>query len=300
MEEILGRTQRERDVTYRELRDRNQQLQQRLVDLADAHEQLQEAQKMLVHGERLSAMGQMAAAIVHDLNGPLAVIAGNAELMTMRDGGGRDREELTSILEAVRRVHALSGHLLDLSGRRRANLATTDLNDLVSDVVRFLTPMMSGVEVETRLDAGLPAVEADASQLEQVLTNLVMNALDAVGGTSRRALTLRTGCGTVAALVEQEHARGRETLVAVQLDPSRADGPWLWAEVEDTGAGMDPDHLEKAFEVFYTTKGEQGTGLGLAISKRIVEAQRGSILAASAPGAGTSVRLLLSAPDSMA
>lgn len=296
MEQVLSRSQAERDVTYQELRDRNEQLQQRLADLAATHAQLQEAQKMLVHGERLSAMGQMAAAIVHDLNGPLAVIAGNAELLRMRGSNAGDRPELDSILEAVRRIHRLSGHLLDLSGRRHNNLSTTDLGELARDVVHFLTPMMTHVECKIEETPDLPAVEADASQLEQVLVNFVLNALDSMQGTPNRHLRIRTGRATIKELRDTENANGRASQLAVHVDHQDTTRDWLYIEVEDTGVGMDEEMIDKAFEVFYTTKGEQGTGLGLAISKRIVESQLGSILVASGVGRGSSFRLLLPTP----
>lgn len=293
MEQVLSTSQFESEIAYRELRRRNEELQRRLSDLEDAQEKLREAHKMLVRDERLTAMGQMAAAVVHDLNGPLAVIVGSIELLLMRDTDPMTKERLEAIEQAVQRMRELSTNMLDLSGRNPTSIEAMSINELVAGVLRFLSPLTQEASIHIDLADDVPSVRANWPQLEQVLTNLVMNALDATERVTPRELRLTTGCCTVNSIIAREEAGGRSTHVASHLDPQEMDSDWIYAGVEDNGHGISDDELSKVFEVFYTTKGDSGSGLGLAISKRIAEDQRGTILVASRAGGGTSFSLLL-------
>ena len=141
MEQVMSTAKVERDITYRELRSRNDELQQKLSELEETNDQLREAQKMLVRGERLSAMGQMAAAIVHDLNGPLGVIMGHADLMLLRETEAWRRDELGAICQAVQRLRDLSANMLNLSDKSQAEYQSIDVNELAEEVLTFLSPL---------------------------------------------------------------------------------------------------------------------------------------------------------------
>ncbi len=292
MEQVMSTTQIERDITYRELRSRNDELQQKLSELEAAHGQLREAQKMLVRGERLSAMGQMAAAVVHDLNSPLGVILGHAELMLMSETEAWRKDGLGAICEAVQRLRDLGANMLNLSDKSQIEYQTIDINELAEEVLTFLSPVTKHT-IRTDLGRDLPRIEVNSGQLEQVLTNFIMNALDATEGRVDRELEVNTGCDTLSALIEREEADGRKTHVVNSVDPEARERKWVYAEVNDNGSGISGEQLTRVFEVFYTTKGDDGTGLGLAISKRIVEEQQGTILVGSSEGGGSSFKLLL-------
>ena len=292
LEQVMLTAKVERDITYRELRSRNEVLQRKLSELEETHDQLREAQKMLVRGERLSAMGQMAAAIVHDINTPLAVIMGHAELMLMRETEAWKKEGLGAIGQAVERLRDLSANMLNLSDKSQTLFQTVDINELAEEVLTFLSPLTQHA-IRTDLGGNLPRVEVNSGQLEQVLTNFIVNALDATEGRADRQLEMNTGCQTLSALISREEADGRQTNVVNAIDAEARERKWVYVEVNDNGTGMSGDQLTRIFEVFYTTKGDDGTGLGLAISKRIVEEQQGAILVSSSEGGGSSFKLLL-------
>lgn len=299
MEGVLAAADREMQVAYEELRKRNEELQRRLTDLEKAHRQLQEAQRMLLRSERLSAMGQMAAAIVHEINSPLTVIAGQTEMMLMEERDTAKRAELDMILQATWRLRDLAQNILRFSRQRHTSAAPVDLNHLIREVLDFFKPLTKAVEVKTRLDRELPPVTADPSQLEQVLVNFLVNALDAVGQKDDAHFAICTGKGELSELKAREEAAGWQTCLAIAPEGDSRRDTWVYAEVRDNGPGIPTQILGEIFEAFFTTKGEEkGTGLGLAISRNIAADHQGNILVASQVGAGASFRLLLPAEES--
>lgn len=287
-EELFNTKSCETEITYQELRQRNQELQWRLAEL-------QEAQRMLVRAERMSAMGQMAAAIVHEINNPLTVISGRVQMLLMKQQL-EYREEIEPIRDAALRLMDMTRNILHFARRKPADqmALALDLNALVEGVLSFFRPLMKKVEIRTDLAPALPRVWGNAAQIEQVMTNFLVNAADAIEGQPERRLVISTGRGSPAGILEAEKGRGRATRLALQAQEHGLRCDWVFAAVEDSGPGIAAEIMEQIFEAFFTTKGEgKGTGLGLAICRSIAESLQGNILVASKLGEGASFRFLL-------
>ncbi len=293
MEKVLQFAGHETHLAYDELRRKNDQLQAQLSELREAHEQLHDTQRMLLRSERMSAMGQMAAAIVHEINSPLSVVVGQAEMILMRAGEPVDEAEVRMIIEAGQRLGRLTRNVLRFSRRSASELHSVDLNQIVSETLEFLGPLMKRATVDSTLAADLPMVRAYPAQMEQVLTNLLTNAMDAVDRRGSVHIHVETGISSIPALIQSERASGQQVRLAVDGDET-PEGDCLFMAVSDDGPGIDSTALDSIFDAFFSTKDEdRGTGLGLAICRKIAEDHEGDILVATKAGAGTSFRLLL-------
>jgi PAS domain S-box-containing protein len=226
-----------------------------------------EMQMELAHANRVATMGQLTASIAHEVNQPIAATITNAEaaLRWLRAGSSHleeVRQVLTSIVqdgtragEVIHRIHAL----MKKAPPQRERL---DINEVIVEIVEITRgeAMKHRISVSTQLAEHLPAVEADRVQLQQVLLNLIVNAIDAMGAAEGpRRLLISTG---------SVEANG--VLVAVQ----------------DTGPGLEPAMLERVFESFYTTK-PTGLGMGLSICRSIIEAHGGRLWATANQQRGT-------------
>jgi len=230
----------------------------------------------LFHATRLATMGELTASIAHEVNQPLGAILANVDAAEMLlDSDSMHPDALRQILADVRRDDLRAS---DVIRRLRALLAKhetarepLDINETIDEVQHLLAAEIRrrGVEVETAFDAGLPKVFGDRVQLQQVLLNLIVNAMDAVADApaGRRRVTVRS----------------RRTL----------DGEVAVA-VADRGLGIPEDQLAKLFESFFTTK-PRGMGLGLSIARTIVEAHGGHIWADSDGRSGTTLHFTLPA-----
>ena len=245
--------------------------------LQDRDEQLRQAQKM-------EAIGRLAGGVAHDFNNLLTAIIGYTDLIHERlDPAEQTARDISEIRKAADRAAALTRQLLSFSRKQLVNPSTISLNDTVSGLLQML-PRVIGDHIRTtaNLSDDLAWIRADASQMEQVFINLVLNARDAMpmGGH----LTIET------ANVEIE----QERLAAESL--GLPPGPYAMLSISDTGTGMDASTREHAFEPFFTTKPKgKGTGLGLATVYGIVDQSGGGVYLDSAPGRGTAVRLYLPA-----
>ena len=223
-------------------------------------EQLRQAQKM-------EAVGRLAGGIAHDFNNLLTAISGYSEFLIAGLEDERQRRHAEEIRKAAARAASLTGQLLAFSRRQVLQPRVLDLNHVVSDMDMMLRRLIGeDVELIALLDNDLGAVLADATQIEQVIVNLAVNARDAMpdGGS----LTIET------ANVESDEGAFVELLVS------------------DTGVGMTDAQREQLFDPFFTTK-EGGTGLGLATVYGVVEQSGGTIEVSSAPGMGSSFRIRL-------
>ena len=294
MAEIMESAERERQVTYEELRQRNEELEARLKELEEAHARLQETQRLLLRAERLSAMGQLAAAIVHEINTPLTVISAKVELMLLEGQEETVRTDLEEILQGVWRLDELVQNTLRVARQGHSQVKRVDLDEVVDQVHRFIGPLAKRVDLRVEMAGGLPQVMADPGQVEQMLTNFLTNAIDALKDHDEPLICVATGVVNPADLQQDEEANGWQTGLALDAGKEDPGEPRVCVEVRDNGPGISAGQLGEIFETFFTTKGEdKGTGLGLAISRRIARDHGGNILVASCEGHGSSFRLLL-------
>jgi len=232
-----------------------------IVERREAREQQALLEEQIRHADRLATIGQLAAGVAHELNEPLGAILGFAELLTAQAGfDDETRADLGKIVTACLHARDIVNKLRLFARQTPPRREPVNLNEVIHDGLYFTEAQCArqGVSIVRDLDPDLPTIEADVGQMHQVLTNLTVNAMQAMpeGGT----LTIRT--------------RRREREVAMI--------------VQDDGVGMAPDVARRIFVPFFTTKpADQGTGLGLSVVHGIVAAHGGAIEFHGAPGAGT-------------
>ena len=228
-----------------------------IEDRRRTEEALQEAQDKLAHVTRTRAMGELAAAIAHEVNQPLTAIVtnGHFSLRHLESASPNPDELRTAITEIVNdatRASAVISRIRGLLTKGTLRRTDLDVNQIIQEVITLLRNELSRNRISLRSDlaSGLPRVPGDPVQLQQVLINLIMNAVEA----------MRTSTG-----------RGRELLIR---SAGRPDG--VLVQVQDSGPGIEPELRERIFEPFFTTKGE-GTGMGLSISRSIIESHGGQL-----------------------
>lgn len=236
--------------------------------LERANRDLRESGEQLRRAERLSALGEIAAGLVHEIRNPLAGVKGALEIVSSRAAAGTPEAEFSTVAtHELQRLETLVQEFLDYARPRPPRLRPADLPDIIHRVVSLLGPQADRAEVALAVEGSdtSQGLRIDPEQIEQVLVNVLLNAVQASRPGGR--VTLRHG------------PQGSRYLI----------------EVHDQGAGIPPDRLARIFEPFFTTK-ERGTGLGLAISQRIVAAHGGEIRISSSQGRGTIVEILLQLP----
>ena len=231
----------------------------------------EQTQQEMIRIERLGALGQMSSGIAHDFNNLLSIILGYCELLLSDDKSMEDKLIVGNYLDIIRTAAQDAAEVVRrLRGfyRFRANdeqFQPIDLNQLAEQVVKLTQPkwgeqaLASGhtIHLETELEEDLASINGNETELREVLTNLIFNAVDAMPGDG--SITLRT----------------------------RADGDRVLLEVSDTGEGMTEEVRQRCMEPFFSTKGEQGTGLGLGLVYGIVRRHDGSIELETELGKGT-------------
>ena len=268
------------DQRTAELRAANRRLQREMDQRIAAEEQVQRHLAEMAHMARLSTMGEMVSGLAHELNQPLSAIANyaRASLYRMRSAGaGRlepgDLEEVADALEQIAgqtdRAGQIIRHLRGFVRRADAEHAAVDINHLVRDIAVLLEvdARVHGARLRLRLDDSLPAVVADRVQIEQVIANLVRNAMEAM---------------------DEVPPGGREVTILTTCTAYRC----VEVAVRDQGTGMQSEDVHRWFEPFYTTK-PNGMGLGLSISRSIVEAHGGRLEALPNPQGGSIFRFRL-------
>jgi two-component system NtrC family sensor kinase len=243
-------------------------------------EQLKAAQKKLVQSDRLASLGQLSASVAHEINNPVSGVLNLAMLMqrmVKEDGVPHERlpefrKYLGQVISETSRVGRIVSDLLAFSRRGKPQRAPADLNKIVRMTLSLVQHKLklSNVAVESLLRDDLPAVPCDASQIQQVVLNVVLNAAEA---THNKALDKNPGHITV------------ETYAADGL---------VWLTVTDNGDGIPPENLTRIFDPFFTTKSDgKGVGLGLAVSYGIIQAHGGDIEARNNPGGGATFAVSL-------
>ena len=258
----------------------NQELEQRVVErsseLMKASEALREAQTELAHVNRVTAMGQLAASIVHETLQPISSAVTNAHaalrwLSTEPPDLGEARAALDRIVKDGSRATDVIGRLRALSKKAPPLKDHLAINEAVLDVIALTRAevVKNGISLRTDLTDDLPHIQADRIQLQQVILNLIINAVEAMVGVRERR---------------------RELVVGTDGDASGG----VVVTVTDSGPGVSAESFDRLFEAFYTTK-PRGMGMGLSICRTIVEAHGGRIWASPAAGPGATVQFALPA-----
>jgi signal transduction histidine kinase len=233
-------------------------------------EQLEERERLR---DRLAAVGEMAAAIAHEVKNPLAGIEVMAGLLRRKIPESPDAQAvLTDIISEAKMANAIVQEVLEFVRPMRLQVEGTGVAEAVKAAVQLAeTKAPRGkITVEIKVAEGLPEIQGDQHQLAQLFTNLLMNAYEAMNGAGRITITAD----------------------AVRIDDGLEGRDAVLVEVADEGPGMPKDVAEHVFDPFFTTK-PQGSGLGLAIVRKIVDAHDGSIDLRTSPGHGTMIRVTL-------
>jgi C4-dicarboxylate-specific signal transduction histidine kinase len=228
-----------------------------IEDRRRAEEALQEAQGKLAHVTRAVAMGELAAAIAHEVNQPLTAIVTNANFSLLELKGSTEnldelRTAITEIVNDATRASAVISRIRGLLVKGSPRRTELDINKIIQEVITLLRNELSRNRVSLRTDfaSNLPRVTGDPVQLQQVLINLIVNAIEAMRTSTDRTRELRI------------------------RSANNADG--ILVQVQDSGPGIAPELADHIFEPFFTTKAE-GTGMGLSISRSIIESHGGQL-----------------------
>jgi signal transduction histidine kinase len=239
-------------------------------------EQLEERERLR---DRLAALGEMAAAIAHEVKNPLAGIEVMAGILKRQHAESEDAQSiLRDIIKEAKMANAIVLEVLDFVRPIRLQVERISLSDVVRDAIATAESHVprGGVDVGVSLNESLPPIQGDPHQLRQLFTNLLTNAFEAMGGTGQVAISAQL------LAAEEEPATSGE-LHAV---------PMIQVEVADSGPGVPADVMDRIFSPFFTTK-PQGSGLGLAIVRKIVDAHDGRIDVSAAVKGGTRFRVTL-------
>ncbi|MBI2838478.1 MAG: hypothetical protein HYX75_09195 [Acidobacteria bacterium] len=235
------------------------------------YQELEKTHEQLLHAAKLASVGQLADGVAHEINNPAGIILARTDYLAsvLRERGGMSdiHDDVDTIRRQARRISAIVGGLLTFSRPSALDIRWMDLNELVTECLALLAPKMNArrIDVRSEFQKNLPPILGDHDRLEQVLVNILNNAIEAMPDGGR--LTAQTRL--------------------------RPDGRAV-ARVADSGSGIPEEHLKRIFDPFFTTKeAGRGTGLGLSISYGIVRDHGGTIEVSSAVNAGTTFDIVL-------
>jgi nitrogen-specific signal transduction histidine kinase len=242
-------------------------------------------ERQLLHAQKLESLGVLAGGVAHDFNNLLMAILGHMDLaLAQLPAGSAAGANVKQAMAAARAAAGLTNRMLAYSGRGTFVAEEIDLNSVLEQNAAMLRAAIAKTAtLSVRLARELPPVVADAAQVQQVVMNLITNASEALGEAAG-SITLATG------LLECD----ARYLERSSLEEKPAPGRFVWLEVADSGCGMSAETVERLFDPFFTTK-FAGRGLGMSAVLGIVRGHRGAIVVDSAPGAGTTIRVLFPA-----
>ena len=257
--------------------------------LSRAYEELKSTQAQLIQAAKLASIGELASGVAHELNQPLMVIRGNAQLIKKgffsRTMPGEDIEACIHLLERnTKRMTNIINHLRSFSRQSQSEFTAVDVNAVLQDALLMIEEQLrlQCVVVNKKFALKLPKIVGDANQLEQTLLNLLTNARDAIENKKNQSLAAN----------DEHDGEGHE--ISIQTQRSTKHKEMVEVYVQDSGCGIIPENVDKVFDPFFTTKlVGQGTGLGLSISYSIIQDHGGTIdIYDTSPG-GTIIRITL-------
>ncbi len=256
-----------------------------MTERKEAEEERKRLESQIQHAQKLESLGVLTGGIAHDFNNLLTSVLGHADLALMKlSSESPALKYVQQIQTATVRAAELTNQMLAYSGKGKFVVQELDLNRLIREMTHLLEVSISkSVILKYNLHPDLPSINADATQVRQVIMNLITNASESIGNSSG-VVTLDTGIV----------AADRDYFVGAYLDENLPDGSYVFVEVTDTGTGMDEGVRHRIFDPFFTTK-FTGRGLGLAAVLGIVRGHRGAIKIYSEPGKGTSFKVLFPA-----
>jgi PAS domain S-box-containing protein len=250
-----------------------------------SEEERRRLEAQVQHVQKLESLGVLAGGIAHDFNNLLMAILGNADLACRALAPESPGQAyLQDIETAARRAADLCRQMLAYSGKGRFIVEPVSLDEIILEMTRMLEVSISKkASLRYDLDRALPAVAADATQIRQIVMNLITNASEALGD---RSGVIAIATGTMEC--------DRTYLDSTYLAESIPEGTYVWLEISDTGAGMTPEVRARMFDPFFSTK-FTGRGLGMAAVLGIVRGHRGGVRVYSEPGQGTTIRVFFPA-----
>ncbi len=251
-------------------------------------------ERQVQHAQKLESLGVLAGGIAHDFNNLLMVILGNADLaLDELSPQTPARENIMEVEKAAKRAAELSKQMLAYSGKGKFIVEPIALNEFVEEMGRLLDVSISKKAVlKYNFADNLPSFDGDATQIRQIIMNLITNASEAIGDASG-VITLSTG----AIECDRDYLDSINEILRAGLAEPLPVGVYVYFEVADTGCGMDSKTIEKIFDPFFTTK-FTGRGLGMAAALGIVKGHAGAINIYSEPGKGTIFKVLFPASKS--
>ena len=260
----------------------------RAVEIAKAYKELKDTQAMLIQAEKMSAVGQLASGVAHEVKNPLAIIIQSVNYLEkeLDAEGGERLEVLNMIKEAIRRADKIIHGLLEFSRVASLEYRPGEINKVIKASLDLVEKqvVLKNIKIIKELAADAPLILMDENQMEQVFVNVILNSLQSMpeGG----CLTLRTYTRELKELKDGIGRKAQDLFL-----PGEA---MLICEVEDTGAGIPKDKLDKVFDPFFTSRPPgEGTGLGLSITRSIVESHKGLINIESEEEKGTKFTITL-------
>jgi signal transduction histidine kinase/CheY-like chemotaxis protein len=284
---LLSRNGEQRTIeeVWSPIMGRNSAEEGHVIVFRDVTEKLK-LERQLHHAQKMESLGALAGGIAHDFNNLLTVVLGRTELaLNELSSMSPARENLTEIETAARRAADLSLQMLAYAGKAVFTVERVRMRELVEGMAHLLKTSISKKAILTlNLERGLPPIEADPSQVRQIVLNLIINASEAIGD--------RSGMITVsvaATRCDEEHLQNTD--LYGDLSPGRL---YVQLEVTDTGCGIDEKTRSRIFDPFFSTK-FTGRGLGLAAVLGIVRSHKGALKVHSEPGKGTTFKVLFPA-----
>lgn len=262
------------DLNYTVKLDKRDEIGELAKSFNEMTHRLSETQRQLYQSDKLASVGRLAAGVAHEINNPLTgVLTYSSYLLKRADGNAEMKNDLDVIVRETKRCREIVKGLLDFARQSPPEKTRVAINDIIQQATRILENQFveRRIGLEKNLQANLPAIMADANQLQQVLVNLLVNASDAIGD-SGGAITISSE------LADAPHATTPAPILI---------------KVRDTGCGIARENLAKIFEPFFSTKGKKGYGLGLAVVWGIIEKHGGKITVESEVGKGTTFKILL-------